>query len=149
MNFFLTLSLFSTLQVIPSTKHLRSLFAQSTNNKVMAEVLLDESAKYAELDVLYMGYHGAAKMIMAKHLDSPFSKLSSFNDGKKELERAIQKAPENVELIFLRYTIQRHAPSFLGYRQHVQTDEAYLKKALLQLADIELKSIINSYFSQS
>ncbi len=62
---------------------------------------------------LFLGYHGASQMMMAKHVGNPFKKLSYFNKGKDMYTAAINADPRNVELRFLRFSVQAEAPGFL------------------------------------
>ena len=66
-------------------------------------------------DVVLLAYKGAAQTTLANCKKTPFSKLSVFNEGKDDLEKAIQEDPDNVEIRFLRYTIQTNIPGFLNY----------------------------------
>ena len=84
----------------------------------------------------------AATMIMAKHAFNPFSKLSHFNKGKNMLQQAIAADRQNVELRLLRYSIQKSAPSFLGYRDEMAADKNFLKTNLPALKDATLKQMI-------
>lgn len=48
-----------------------------------------------------MAYLGGLQTIWANHVFSPISKLNTFKEGKKNIEQAIKKEPENVELRFI------------------------------------------------
>ncbi len=100
----------------------------------------------AQNNLLY-GYRGAVMMVMAKHYFNPYHKWQSFNEGKEILETAIQKQPGNIELIFLRYTIQSRAPHFLNYHDKTERDRALLEKKLPSLTDIPLKQRIENFFA--
>lgn len=75
-----------------------------------------------------LGYLGAYTMIMANHQFNPIKKLASFNDGKRLLEKAIQQAPNDVELRYVRYAIQISIPKFLGYKADIVQDKKILKE---------------------
>ncbi len=64
---------------------------------------------------------------MKVHL-SPISKLNTFKEGKKNIEQAIKKEPENVELRFIRLSVQKNAPSFLGYKSNINEDAKFIKE---------------------
>lgn len=59
---------------------------------------------------------------------NPISKLKTFNEGKKNLESAIKKEPYNPEIRFIRLSIQKNIPSFLGYKENIENDTEFLKK---------------------
>ena len=66
-------------------------------------------------DYILLAYRGAANVVMAKYCSAPNKKLKYFVEGKKELELCVEKMPNNVELRFLRFTIQQNTPSMLFY----------------------------------
>jgi hypothetical protein len=65
------------------------------------------------------------------------------------LEHCIQKDPNNIELIYIRYSIQTHVPSFLGYSSDLDQDKQKLKQASTNLTDLELKKNIIAYIAQN
>lgn len=75
----------------------------------------------------HLGYLGGLQTIWANHVFSPISKLNTFNKGKKNLEQAIKKEPKNVELRFIRLSVQKNAPSFLGYYSNIKEDMQFIK----------------------
>lgn len=98
---------------------------------------------------LFMGYMGAIKATLAKHYINPWTKLSSFNEGRDLLEKAIKLDTQNVELFFLRYMIQTNAPRFLGYYQHISSDKQRLLSALPLIKDKTLQSKIVQYLREN
>lgn len=97
---------------------------------------------------LFFGYRAGATMLMAKHLINPFNKLSHFKRGKQMLEKAIKFDQKNVELRFLRYTIQTNVPSFLNYSDHKENDRLFLLQSMNRLNDQKLKNIISAYLKK-
>ncbi len=81
----------------------------------------------------------------AEDTDMPLAKLSRFNRGKQMLEEAIQNAPNNPDLIFLRYSIQRSAPSFLGYDSNLNKDRKFLLNALPGIEPEWFRIFIHNY----
>jgi len=148
MKFLFIISLFFSTTSSPNISYFRKLFAESSTNEMMAKVLLQDGDKYSSQSIVYNGYYGAGKMIMAKYYLNPYSKLSSFSEGKSILESSIEKDTANVELRYLRLTIQNNAPSFLGYKSKVDDDRNFLTSSLSKLKDEELKTIISKYLQQ-
>jgi len=73
-----------------------------------------------------LGFKAISEMIQAKHAFSPISKVSHFKKGKRLLELAISKEPNNPELIFFRYTTQVNVPSMLNYSSNLKADRQLL-----------------------
>ncbi|SKB34075.1 hypothetical protein [Daejeonella lutea] len=134
----------------PSTSTVRLKFHKSTSSEKVCKDLIKELHPYNEKNnPLLLGYKGGANMLMAKYVINPFSKLSYFKKGKGMLEKAIQADNKNVELRFLRYTIQNNVPSFLGYNDHMTADKSFLTQSISNVRDPELKKIITSYLKQN
>ncbi len=141
--------LFQGLTVLaktPQIEDVRLMFHQAGSSQKVCEELIELLKPYDELNnPLLLGYRAGATMLTAKHLFNPFSKLSYFKDGKQMLERAIQANQKNVELRFLRYTVQTNVPSFLNYSSSKEKDRIFLLESLPDISDSRLKSIIISY----
>lgn len=106
---------------------LRKNLAIAPNNKKVCYTML-EALEQKENNNKEIGYLGAYTMIKANHQISPIQKLSSFRNGKKLLEKAIDAAPTDIELRYIRYAIQISIPSFLGYKDNLNEDKAFLQE---------------------
>lgn len=125
---------------------LRSLYNFASENKTKAKELLTIAESRSVTNTLYQGYLGAGKILMANHATYPLQKWNLFKEGKNILEAAISTDRTNVELRYLRLTIQTNVPEFLGYSSNIDQDKKFLKSEIEQIADKELKQIINNYF---
>lgn len=134
---------------IPSINSVRQKFRNSTSSEQICKDLIKQLEPYNEKNnPLFFGYKGGATMLMATHVFNPFSKFSYFKKGRIILEKAIQADKNNVELRFLRYTVQTNAPSFLGYSSDIEKDLIFLNESISGVKDNELKKIIASYLKQ-
>ncbi len=132
-----------------SVHEVRLQFHAATSSEKVCSKLIVSLERYTEKDhPLYTGYRGGANMVMAKHVLNPFNKLSYFKRGRDLLERAIRSDRNNVELRFLRYTIQTNVPGILGYKSNLEADRQYIERSLGTLKDAELKKIIIAYLKQ-
>ena len=75
-----------------------------------------------------LAYLGGLKTIWANHVFSPIAKLSTFKEGRKDIERAIRQDPKNPELRFVRLSIQKNAPSFLGFKSNIAEDRRFIQE---------------------
>src|SRR4051812_42287583 len=96
-------------------KEVRTLYYSAAETKSDGEALNTLLETCPQGQPVYSGYRGAVYMLKAQHAYMPTSKLEHFNKGKTLIESAIKAAPNEVELLFLRFTIQTNCPSFLGY----------------------------------
>lgn len=97
-----------------------------TDKKLCSQMI--EDLKEAEQTPLFLAYLGALQTIWANHVFNPLSKLATFKKGKNNIELAISKEPENVEIRYIRFSVQKNAPSFLGYNNNLKEDKDFLVK---------------------
>ncbi|HQS05312.1 MAG: hypothetical protein B7X86_00670 [Sphingobacteriales bacterium 17-39-43] len=134
----------------PEIEDVRVLFHKAESSQKVCVELIELLEPYNDKNnALFLGYRGSANMMMAKHLINPFSKLSYFKKGKLMLEKAIQFDQKNVELRFLRYTIQTNVPSFLNYSDNKENDRVFLLQSLNRMNDQKLKIIISNYLKKA
>lgn len=92
-----------------------------------------------------MGYKAVINFLWADHYFNPIKKWNSFKKGKYELEKLIDIYPENIELRFLRITIQDGLPAFLDYSSDRETDRYFISQHINDLNDPDLKKRVSDY----
>ena len=92
-------------------------------------------------------YKGANEMIQAKYTLNPLNKLEKFNKGKELISKAFSRDTLNLEMRFIRFSIQSNLPAFLGYRDELDEDKRYLLDNTRNSKDPELQEMIFNYFS--
>ncbi len=102
-------------------------------NKVVADkqlcgTMIEELKKTKDNSATHLAYLGALQTIWSNHVFNPISKLNTFKEGRKNIEQAINKEPDNPELRFIRLSVQKNTPSFLGYKANVKEDTEFIKK---------------------
>lgn len=148
MKFLLLLATTSLFLVPNDLKKLRKEFVLlETSEKAIYEINKIASTTSEVPVPLKSAYVAVAEMTSAKYKFNPISKLSAFNSGKKLLEKAIKADSLNPEIVFIRYTIQTQAPSFLGYSKNMATDKEFLISRLnsIKSVDTELYTTIYNY----
>lgn len=129
-------------------EEIRQLYPQAADRERSCERLLSlTEAGVRTNDPLVVGYQGAGRMMMASHRGNPIDKLNEFSAGKSALERAIRLAPHNIELRYLRYSIQVNTPGFLRYSKHQSEDCAFLKAGLAAVHDAVLQKAIRDFLN--
>lgn len=112
-------------------KSVRTSFNVAHQSAELCEKLEKESMN--ENDVRIKGYHAAAKMISTKFMYNPFVSIKIYNQGKKDLEKLMEENPHEMELHYIRYTIQRNTPKFIGYYKNLKEDRekliSYMEKS--------------------
>jgi hypothetical protein len=59
------------------------------------------------------------------------------------IELAIKNEPNNPEIRFIRLSIQKKAPKFLGYHSHIEADVLFLKKHRNEIDSEVVQKLIN------
>ena len=95
-----------------------------------AERFYNKLKKINSSDPILVAYFGVSQTIKARHAINPYHKLSYLKSGMKRLNSAVAKSPDNLEIRFLRFTLEHHIPSFLGYSQHLEAD----RKKIVELS---------------
>ena len=120
----------------------RANYNKLVSNKELCEKIIAELTETKNNSATHMAYLGGVQTIWANHVFSPISKLNTFKEGKKNIEQAIKKEPDNVELRFIRLSVQKNAPSFLGYKSNINEDTEFIKENRHQIrSEILLKNI--------
>ncbi|MBL0340150.1 MAG: hypothetical protein IPP71_04045 [Bacteroidetes bacterium] len=95
------------------------------NEESVCYKLYDKVKNIANPETVLLGYIGALHIARSRFIPL-FDKRESLHTGEQKLEASIKKDPQNVELIFLRLTIQLNLPSILGYNDNIDSDKIFL-----------------------
>lgn len=83
-------------------------------------------------DNLINAYRGALFAVRSKHAFWPFTKLTYLKDSMALLGQAVNNAPENLEIRFIRFSILHYVPDFLGWIEEKNSDRKKILKLLLE-----------------
>lgn len=133
----------SDITQIRSKYHL-AIYDEKIANALDAELQTMEGS-----ESIFKGYQGAVKMLLASFAFLPNTKYAFFTNGKVLLEKAISASPDDLELRYLRLSIQQNIPSFLAYKSNIETDKQLLLGGVSNLNDTDLKIRIKSYLISS
>ena len=122
----------------------RSDFNKGVKDEILCEKYLKILEEQAD-DPTERGYAAAFHMFMAKHTSNPFKKMNFFKLGKNKLEQELASDPNNVELRFIRLSIQYHIPKYLGYHDDINDDKDFIVNNLYKLSDEFVKEQIYKY----
>lgn len=115
---------------------------EKTSVKEFASYLaINENKK----DIITEGYRSVIWFLWADYYFNPFKKWNCFLNGKQALEMLIKENNSNVELRFLRLTIQENLPKLLGYNNKIEEDKTFINKHLHLVPDHDLLNRITNY----
>jgi len=149
MNMMIITFVWACLQSAVSVKEARDAYFDSSKGKIAATKfgkLLDSVDNNA--GPVLLCYKGASEMMKAKNAVNPISKYSFFKRGKMLIETGLTRDSFSVESHFIRFSIQRNLPGFLGYNGNVTQDSVLITRELPNINDNDLKIKITEYFSR-
>lgn len=135
--FLLTSAHTTNLDVIRANYH------QVLSDKQLCKKMIAELEKTKNNSATNLAYLGGLQTIWANHTFNPISKLDIFKKGKKNIEQAINKEPNNAEIRFIRLSVQKNAPSFLGYKSNIKSDTEFINKNRQQINSVILRKNID------
>ncbi len=121
-------------------EYIRQNYEQAVKNEKLCKTLIAQLSKETG-NAVFLGYLGALQTIWANHTSSPIAKLNTFNKGKKNIEQALKMAPNNIELHFIRLSIQVNCPDFLQYSSHINEDKKFIKSNIDKIVSKSLKAM--------
>jgi len=119
----------------------RKNYQSAVTDKSICRYMILQLEKHPE-SYVHLAYMGAFQTIWAKHTFNPVDKLSSFNKGKKNIDTAAKLSPNNVDIIFIRHSVQKNCPGFLGYNDNLIDDRKFLYKIRNYITSATLKSMV-------
>lgn len=93
-----------------------------------AEALFESIKNDVYTSAILQAYAGSLEAAAAQCVKGGFTKLEYFSRGKKNLEAAIEREPQNPEIRFLRFVTQANAPNFLEYDNIREDKKMILEK---------------------
>lgn len=134
-------------------KDLRETYYSASEDGDMAWAFYEKLAAADTTAPLLLAYKAMAGFMVSYHSTNPYHKLKYFIESRSALNRVIAQAPDNVELRFLRFTVQTNAPKFLGYYGNIIEDKTVLFAALNDAAasdlDTDLRQRVLAYMRGS
>ena len=139
--------LFCSFVNAQSLVELRGYLQKGENSEEVSKTLISKSKNAYDTTKkpIYMAFYAVGSFFMAKHASNPLNKYSYFNKGKKLLEDAIKKEPNNIEIRLMRLIFQEKTPSFLGYNKNIESDRNFIIKNYKNSDDENLVKFIKNY----
>jgi len=126
-------------------EYIRLNYEHATTDKELCRKMIEEMQRNKEHPV-YLAYLGGLQSIWANHVGNPITKLKTFNKGKKNLEKAVPMDSENIEIRFIRWSVQKNAPRFLGYYQQIEEDKKFISDKKHKIQSESLKQLVQKSY---
>ena len=116
----------------------RKAYKTAPASKEAAQAFLGQLENYNGNNQTLKAYQGAAYTLKAKFEKKLILKKDLFVKGATMIEEAIKKEPNNIEIRFIRLSIQENTPRIMGYKGEINEDkEKILKEFSKQEKDIQ------------
>lgn len=116
---------------------IRKLFSEAADNSSKTNQLYQLLQNETGKNPILLAYRAASEALEAKHSWNVLTKWSNIDKAMQLFQKAIEIAPENIEIRFLRYSIQINTPFILGYSQNINEDKQKMIDLFLE-ADLPL-----------
>ncbi|MBX7242804.1 MAG: hypothetical protein K1X92_13760 [Bacteroidia bacterium] len=129
---------------------IRKLYGQSAKNEKKLqeiEALMVNFERENPSTPVIKAYRASVVMIKARFLILPHKKYACFLEGKKQLEEVLESHPDEIEIRFIRLSVQRNLPPFLGYN-HLSQDKAWLEANKDRILTSDLMQMIANFWKQ-
>jgi hypothetical protein len=128
----------------------RKMYPQASDNEETAKKLFDDLSFVTNREkAVLIAYKGAASTLMTKYTRKVKEKKEFFKTGIEFLEYAVSREPGNIEIRFLRLSVQENAPKFLKYRGHIEEDKKFILDNYGATTTKEVRALIKNYALQS
>lgn len=125
-----TLSL-SSGRTMDDINHIRKEFNLALTNEEKAIKLFHNLSELnPATNTLYYAYWGATEALLAKHAFNPLYKLNYVKGALSKLNKAIEINKNNIEIRYMRFSVESNLPVYLGYSTHISDDKETILKEL-------------------
>ena len=128
----------------------RVAYKEAAHDKTKVVVFNKSLIKITKKDhVVLVAYKGASITLLGKYAKKIKDKKSLFIEGVELIEYTIKKAPNNIELRFIRLGIQENTPKILKYKSNIEEDKVFILEQYKYITSLNLQNHIKDYILQS
>ncbi|WP_293788759.1 hypothetical protein [uncultured Pedobacter sp.] len=132
---------------------LKTNMVKAVENSKLTDSLYAKLNKLPNKTALVTGYLGTLEALKAKHSWNPYNKIKYVSQSLKTMQKAIDMDGENMEIRFMRFSIEFYTPSFLGFSKDLAQDKKEIIKHYQNgnfgLADAELVKNVAKFMIDS
>lgn len=128
---------------------IRSQYPKAKESSELTDQLYHELSGISEEINVLAAYKGAVSALKADFAKGIRNKKEFIKEGTKLLDHAVAAEPENVEIRYLRLTVQENAPKIVGYHGNIDEDKEVIKNRFHSLESDSLKAVIRGFIEIS
>ncbi|RZL32399.1 MAG: hypothetical protein EOO96_14165 [Pedobacter sp.] len=107
---------------------LKTDLVKAVDNAKLTDSLASKLEKLQNKTALVTAYTGTLEALRAKHTWNPYNKIKYVKVSMRTMQKAIDLDKENMEIRFMRFSIQHFTPSFLGFSKDLVVDRKEIVK---------------------
>lgn len=124
---------------------IRNGFYDAVQDSKKADKLIKEIDVIKPKSALITVYSGATCAIMAKNKWNPFSAVNLVKKSNTEMNKAVKASPNNLEIRFIRFAVQKNIPSYLGFSNSIEEDKKFIIKHIDSFYNPKLSKEMRDY----
>lgn len=131
ISFFLFFSAFSSSFAQLSRSQIRAVkvdLVRAVESSKTTDSLYERLDALKNKSAILTAYTGALQALKAKHAWNPYSKVANVNRSVKTLGQAVNMDQDNLEIRFIRFSIEYNTPAFLGFGKNLEEDRKEILK---------------------
>lgn len=137
----------------PNLHVIRKLLVTAITSSKTTDSLYNNLGNIKNRTSLINGYMGTLQALKAKHTWNPYYKVKYLNDAEKTFKNAVTGDPSNIEIRFMRFSVEHNVPGFLGYTKNLVADRTEIIKQIehkhYSSADVALVKTIITFLIDS
>jgi hypothetical protein len=131
-------------------KNIRRDFNLAMDDEGKANQLFNQLTKLnPSAGSLEYAYWGATEALLAKHAFNPFSKLNYVKRATEKLNKAIALNGNNIEIRYMRFSVESAMPTYLGYSKHVNEDKKVIIDGLIGISALNENKAMYKFFASN
>jgi len=129
---------------------IRAMYTQTDGSKEHTIVLFNKLQSVSEKDGnVMMAYKGASIAMKGRFEKGAKQKTTIFKKGISMVETALKLEPKNMEIRFIRLTIQQNSPKLLKYKKNIGEDKGFILSNYGKIKSNKLRIYIKDYILNS
>ncbi len=107
---------------------LKTQMVRAVDHARLTDSLFTSLDRMPDKTALLLAYTGTLEALRAKHAWNPYNKMKFVSRAMKTMGKAVSMEPENMEIRFMRFSIEHFTPGFLGFSKDLETDKKEIVK---------------------
>jgi len=124
---------------------LRKCFHESVLDESKIDAFHKKVMSISMPNAVQTAYQAASFALLAKKVWNPIEKITFINRYGNLIDKAINSDPDNIEIRFLRLSIDYHTPMIIGRKNNVCSDKSLILTLLEPIVKFNVDSSFNRF----